>query len=135
MSRPTQAVELIRRQIVADPVKVAATVALVRRSGRLVDMTRPRQLPDGRALVVVTLRPRPDPRIARRRTAVAIAASVAAALAYVTYLITQLVEWLAAHIEWLTAAVLLLVVVAFLRPNHRAICPGLHCSGCKGGRS
>lgn len=136
--RPAQ---LIRRSIVDRPETVAARVALVRRSGRLVDMTPPRQLPDGRAHVVVTLLPpdldRRNDSSGRRRTVIAVAATVGTvvlgAVVYVVYALAQLVKTIAAHAGWIAVGLLLFLCAAvFLRPNHRATCAGLHCPGCKG---
>jgi hypothetical protein len=130
-------VELIERSVVGDAATVAATVARVRRSGRLVDMTLPRKLPDGRVLVVVKVRPpASQPAKSVRRSRISIAAAVGTAAlgtgAFLVYAIAQLVEVAAAHLGWLVVLLLILCAAVFLRPNHRATCAGLHCPGCKG---
>jgi hypothetical protein len=130
----------IQRRIVDTPDRVAARVALVRRSGRLQAMTTPRQLPDGRALVVVTLTAEPlrPPVPVRRRVAVAaaVAVPVLALGAYLAYAIAQLVGWAVDHWAAIVASLVAAgFLLAALRPNHRALCPGVvvHCRGCGGG--
>jgi hypothetical protein len=133
-------VELIRRSIIDDPATVAATVARVRRSGRLVDMTLPRRVPDGRVLVVVTLRP-PEPQpvrpVKRRRWVkpVVIASAVLTPMAVVVALLVELARtvWAArTAVGGVLLLVAALVVAARLLSGHRATCAGLHCGGCRG---
>jgi len=77
---------------------------------------------------VAYLKPLPSP--ARRRTHLALLA--AGALSGLVWLV-----WESRYVigAVLLAAVALLVLAGaatLLRPNHRALCPGLHCAGCKG---
>jgi len=77
---------------------------------------------------VIYLKPLPSP--ARRRTTIGLTGAAAvSALAWMV--------WEARYVigtTLLVAVSLLLLAGAatLLRPNHRALCPGLHCAGCKG---
>ena len=77
---------------------------------------------------VAYLKPLPSP--GRRRTHLALLA--AGALSGLVWLV-----WESRYVigAVLLAAVALLVLAGaavLLRSNHRAVCPGLHCAGCKG---
>lgn len=126
---------LMRRAVVADPATVAATVARIRCSGRLIGMTVPQPLPDGRAHVIVTLKQLPNRAAKRsRRPAVAITvvSAAAAVIAGVAYAVAQLVQAAAEHRTLLVGTLVLLAAVAlFMRRGHSATCTGIHCSGCK----
>jgi hypothetical protein len=132
-----QRVAPIRRSIVdVDPRVVAAQVDLVRRSGRLVAMSTPRQLADGRAHVVVTLLPASAPPARRRKvagTAVCVVAAVAGTAALVAAVVWA-VTWLADHLAQIAGAgvAALVLLFALTRVSHSGVCPGLHCSGCRG---
>lgn len=69
--------DLLARRASGTPAEVAAIVAHVRRSGRLVSMTTPRLLPDGRVFVDVTHLARPP----RRRWHTAAVAAVLTGMA------------------------------------------------------
>ena len=77
---------------------------------------------------VVYLKPLPSPARRRRRIGLTAAAAVSA------------LAWLIWESRYVIGTVLLAVLslavlagaAALLRSNHRALCPGLHCAGCKG---
>ncbi|MEH0841901.1 hypothetical protein V6U81_05825 [Micromonospora sp. CPCC 205711] len=129
---------LVARRIVGTPAEVAATVALVRDSGRLVAMTAPRQLPgDSRVTVTVrfldTGRPAPAPirRLRRGRVVAAVAVPTVGAVAVAGYLAAvQLVQAVRAAFPLIAGVVLVLVVIVLLRRRSGRCCPGLHCPGC-----
>ncbi|MGX4655709.1 hypothetical protein ACWCHM_18610 [Micromonospora sp. SCSIO 07396] len=133
---PNRPAALVRR-VVGTPAEVAATVALVRDSGRLLSMTHPQQIP-GSSRVAVTVRfldtttPAPAPIRRLRRGHVIAAATVpgVAVLAGVGYLAVQLLHAIRAVFPLIAgAAVVALVLVLLLRRSGRC-CPGLHCPGC-----
>jgi hypothetical protein len=122
---------VIRRTVVDTPHQVAATVARARRSGRLVAMTDPIGLPDGRAHVVVTLTVPPPP---RRRISLAATSLIAISLtlaALAVWLVVRIAAFLAVHGAVIAGFLVIVLIVGLaLRPGHRAFCPGLHCGGC-----
>ncbi|MGB2569292.1 hypothetical protein ACPFP2_12685 [Micromonospora citrea] len=125
------------RRIVGAPGEVAATVALVRDSGRLLSMTQPREVP-GSDRVTVTVRfldthlPAPAPVRRLRRGHIIAAATVPAvgALVGVGYLAAQLVDEVRSAAPLIAGVVLVLVVLALLL-RRKPGCTGLHCSGCQ----
>ncbi|MFG3557414.1 hypothetical protein ACGGAQ_23810 [Micromonospora sp. NPDC047557] len=132
--RPT----IVARRIVGTPAEVAATVALVRDSNRLLSMSEPQLIPGG-SRVTVTVRfldtARPTPASARRRVnrgrvAAAIAVPTVGALAAVGYLAMQLVQAVRAAFPAIAGGVLVLIVIALLLRRSGRCCPGLHCPGC-----
>ncbi|RAO23351.1 hypothetical protein MED15_01191 [Micromonospora noduli] len=128
---------VVARRIVGTPTEVAATVALVRDSNRLLSMSEPRLLPgDSRVTVTVrfldTNRPTPAParRVNRGRVAAAVVLPAVGALAAVGYLAAQLVQAIRAAFPALAGVVLVLIVIALLLRRSGRCCPGLHCPGC-----
>ncbi|PZF88577.1 hypothetical protein [Micromonospora deserti] len=129
---------VVARRIVGTPAEVAATVALVRDSGRLVSMTTPRQIPgDSRVTVTVRFlddgRPAPAPvrRLRRGRVIAAAAVPTLGAVAVAGYLAAvQLVHAVRAAFPLVAGVVLVLVVIAVLVRRSGRCCPGLHCPGC-----
>ncbi|MFI2662073.1 hypothetical protein [Micromonospora carbonacea] len=133
-TRPPVSGAIVRR-VVGTPAEVAATVALVRDSGRLLSMTRPEQLPDGHRVTVTIrfLNPRPI-RVRRSRrglTAAAIATPVVGIVAVAGYLTVQLIRAALTVLPLIAGGVLVLAVIAvLLRRSSGRCCPGLHCPGC-----
>ncbi|SDY44649.1 hypothetical protein SAMN05444365_102287 [Micromonospora pattaloongensis] len=135
----------LTRRVVGTPAEVAATVALVRDSGRLLSMTQPRQIP-GSDRVTVTVRfldtPGPAPaavrRLRRGHVIAAVTVPALGALAGIGYLAVQLVDYLAVQLvdavrtafPAIAGVVLVLVVLAALLRG-KSGCGGIHCSGCK----
>lgn len=136
LARHTNRSGVLVRRVVGTPAEVAATVALVRNSGRLLSMTNPQQIP-GDNRVTVTVRfldtARPAPALVRRlrRGHVIAAATIPAvgALVGVGYLVAQLVHAVRVAFPLIAGVVLVLVVLALLLRSKQA-CAGLHCSGC-----
>ena len=135
----------IERRIVGTPAEVADTVDRVRRSGRLVAMTRPRLTPDADAQVSVTVRvlapPARSPRqiTADRRPVWRRAGRVAAVMVPVTgltaaviYAVARLVAALIPLLPYLGGA-LLVALILWAALGRAGICPGLHCPGCSHG--
>ena len=128
---------VVARRIVGTPAEVAATVALVRDSGRLLSMTNPEQLPGGDR-VTVTVRfldtPTQAPPVVRRlrRGHVIAAATIpgVAAVAGVGYAAVQLTNAVRSAAPLIAGVVLVLVVLAVLLRSRKTDCVGLHCSGC-----
>jgi hypothetical protein len=136
------------RSVIGTPAQVACTVDLIRRSGRLVAATRPRQMPDGDRRIYVNVRflvtpVRPARQVAadRRRTVLRTVGRVAAVAVPVTGVVVALayaVAWLVAELVRLLpyvggALVVVLIVWAVL--GRAGVCAGLHCPGCShGGR-
>ncbi|MFG1886668.1 hypothetical protein ACGFIR_02195 [Micromonospora sp. NPDC049051] len=133
LARPT----VIARRVVGTPAEVAATVALVRDSGRLVSMTAPRQMP-GDPRVTVTVRfldnngpaPAAVRRLRRGHVVAAVAVPTVGALAAAGYLAAQLVNAVRSMVPLIAGVVLVLIVVALLLRRSGRCCPGLHCPGC-----
>ncbi len=133
----------IRRRVTGTPAEVAATVALVRQSGRYLSCTTPRQLDpaDPRVTVIVTLHaPTPTRPVRRTRRRwvkpTVIAATSAAALAAAGYGLVQLAHAVArqasTHASTIAGALLLIGVVLILAALARGkVCTGLHCTGCR----
>jgi hypothetical protein len=133
------------RRIVGTPTQVADTVDRVRRSGRLVAMSRPRLLPDGNGRMFVTVRfltePRStrqigtDRRRARLRTAgrvAAVAVPAAGTAAALVYAVSRLVAELLHLLPYLGVA-LVLLLAGWALLGRAGVCPGLHCPGCSHG--
>jgi hypothetical protein len=130
----------VDRRIIGTPAEVAATVAAVRDSGRLVAMSVPRQMPGADPRVWVHVRFIDRPRTARtaharpaRRwptvTAVAVPATTAVVVA--GYLAVQLVRALIALLPTLAGGLVVLAVIWLLLGRAGVCCPGIHCPGCK----
>jgi hypothetical protein len=135
------------RRVVGTPAEVAATVDLVRRSGRLVAMTTPRPTSDGNGSVVwvnvrflaVPVRTTRPAATDRRRTVVrsvgrvaAVAVPAAGFAAFLVYAVTQLVAALVALLPFFGGALLVALAVWALL-GRAGVCPGLHCPGCAHG--
>ncbi|MFI2666605.1 hypothetical protein [Micromonospora carbonacea] len=132
LARTRPASGALVRRVVGTPAEVAATVALVRDSGRLLSMTRPQQLPDGHRVTVTIrfLNPRPI-RAHRSRRGLAIAVPAVGVVAVTGYLAVQLVRAVIAVLPLIAGGVLVLTVIAvLLRRSSGRCCPGLHCPGC-----
>jgi hypothetical protein len=137
----------IDRRIIGTPAEVAAAVATLRHSGRLITMTTPRQMPgdDPRVFVHVRiLAPRPgrhgvhtraaQPRTWRRRRwplAVAGASTAVTVVAGSGYLLGRTVAPAVDGRALLAALAALLVAVWLFLGRAGVCCPGLHCPGCK----
>ncbi len=68
------------------------------------------------------------------RPVVSVRRKVALTVAVVTPVLAAggyAVAWLVSHWAAVLVALVALALVLRLRPSHRAICPGLHCGGCK----
>ncbi|MEV6813664.1 hypothetical protein [Micromonospora sp. NPDC051296] len=132
-SQPT----VLARRIVGTPAEVAATVALVRDSGRLLSMTTPQQNP-GSDRVTVTVRfldtPTAAPPVVRRlrRGHIIAAATIPGitAVAGIGYAAVQLTQAVRSAAPLIAGVVLVLVVLAILLRSRKTGCVGLHCSGC-----
>ncbi|MGN9803441.1 hypothetical protein [Micromonospora sp. L32] len=132
--RPT----VVARRIVGTPAEVAATVALVRDSGRLVSMTAPRQVPgDSRVTVTVrflnTGRPAPAPvrRLRPGHVIAAVTVPTLGAVAVAGYLAAvHLAQAVRAAFPLIAGVVLVLVAIVLLLRRSGRCCPGLHCPGC-----
>ncbi|MEU1884207.1 hypothetical protein ABZ491_01825 [Micromonospora rifamycinica] len=133
---PNRPAALVRR-VVGTPAEVAATVALVRDSGRLLSMTHPQQIP-GSDRVTVTVRfldtttPAPAPIRRLRRGRVIAAATVpgVAVVAGIGYLAVQLVQTIRAVFPLIVGAAVVALVLVLLLCRSGRCCPGLHCPGC-----
>ncbi|MFE9204694.1 hypothetical protein [Micromonospora sp. NPDC007230] len=129
---------ILTRRIVGTPAEVAATVAVLRDSGRLTFMDRPQQHPDGNR-VTVTVRfldsPRPAPapvrRLRRGRVIAAATIPTVGVLAGVGYLAVQVTHAVQTALPLIAGVVLVLVVLALLLGRRKTKCAGLHCSGCQ----
>ena len=133
----------MERRIEGAPAEVAATVARVRRSGRLVAMTTPRLSPTGDGTVYVNVRflAPPPSRTARpvairlrtiRRTAIrvaAIAVLVVGLAAVAVYAVMRLVAELI-HLLPVLGGALVLLLLVWSALGRAGVCPGLHCPGC-----
>ncbi|WP_090795375.1 hypothetical protein [Asanoa ishikariensis] len=142
--RPRVTPFTIDRRISGTPTEVAAAVATLRTSGRLITMTMPRQVPDDATRVWVHVRilsPRPRKavhaatrpmRVVRRRWPVA--AGMTAAGTAATAAVWALVKFVAALAAVWPAVVGVLVLLSLLwlsLGRAGVCCPGLHCPGCK----
>ncbi|MEU4632892.1 hypothetical protein AB0F90_00540 [Micromonospora chalcea] len=134
-TRPTT----LTRRIVGTPAEVAAALAVLRESGRLMFADRPHHHADGRVTVTVrflnTARTTPPPvrRLRRGRVIAATAITTAAVgvLAGVGYLAAQVVHTVQRNAPAVVGVVLVLVVLAVLLLRRKVTCGGLHCSGCR----
>ncbi|MET7749327.1 hypothetical protein [Micromonospora sp. NPDC005367] len=128
---------VVARRIIGTPAEVAASVALVRDSGRLLSMTSPRQL-SGDPRVTVTVRfldtgrsaPAPVRRLRHGPLVAAIAVPAVGVIAAVGYLAAQLVQAIRAAFPLIAGGALVLLVIALLLRKSGRCCPGLHCPGC-----
>ncbi|MFI7025243.1 hypothetical protein ACIBMZ_21265 [Micromonospora sp. NPDC049900] len=129
---------VLTRRVVGTPAEVAATVALIRDSGRLLSMTAPHQMPGGPDQVMVTVRfldtPAPAVPVVRRlrRGHVIAAATVpgVAAVAGIGYAASQVAHAVRSAAPLIAGVVLVLVVLAVLLRSRKPGCVGLHCPGC-----
>jgi hypothetical protein len=131
-----------RRRVTGTPEEVAATVALVRQSGRFLAVTTPRHLDpaDLRVTVIVTLRthdgPISAPRAHRRWVKpIVIATAGTATLASTGYGLVVLVQHLARAVVSIAPALVgglavLTFVLMLATCAGRGGCVGLHCPGC-----
>lgn len=134
-TRPTT----LTRRIVGTPAEVAAALAVLRESGRLMYADRPHQHADGRVTVTVrflnTARTTPPPvrRLRRVRViaATAITTTAVGALAGIGYLAAQVAHTVQRNAPAVVGVVLVLIVLAVLLLHRKATCTGLHCSGCQ----
>ena len=132
--------DLTRRRVVGTPAEVAATVALLANTGRLVAATTPRQLDAHDPAVTVIVTARLWPTIAASRSSArprwvkptVIGAASLAALAGAGYglmLATRAVVHQAV-MHWPTLVAVIVLVALVLIALARKACRGLHCSGC-----
>jgi hypothetical protein len=133
---------LIYRSVTGTPAEVAATVAMIRDTGRLVAATAPRQLAaaDSRVTVVVTVRepltaaPMPRRRSRRWVAPTVIAVPSVAVVAAAGYGLIVLARNVVQQVTALWPAVvgaLLLVALVLIVLGRKARCPGLHCFDCR----
>lgn len=131
------------RRIVGTPAEVASTVDRVRRSGRLVAMTRPRPVPEGDGRVFVNVRFLATPvrsarQVAadRRRTVLRTAGRVVVrviGVAAVVCAVSRLVIWLVIgllHLLPFLGVALVVALIGWALLGRAGVCPGLHCPGC-----
>ncbi|MEU3114704.1 hypothetical protein ABZ652_11545 [Micromonospora chalcea] len=130
----------LTRRIVGTPAEVAAALAVLRESGRLMFADRPHQHPDGRVTVTVrfldTARTTPPPVVRRLRrgrviAATAITTTALGTLAGIGYLAAQVAHTVQRNAPAVVGVVLVLLVLALLLLRRKATCGGLHCSGCR----
>ncbi|WP_431937348.1 hypothetical protein [Micromonospora sp. RP3T] len=130
----------LTRSVVGTPAEVAAALAVLRESGRLMFADRPRHHSDGRVTVTVrfldTARTAPAPVVRRLRrgrviAAAAITAAAVGALAGIGYLAVQVAHTVQQTAPAAVGVVLVLIVLAVLLLRRKATCGGLHCSGCR----
>ncbi|MEU4794040.1 hypothetical protein AB0F95_30475 [Micromonospora tulbaghiae] len=134
-TRPTT----LTRRVAGTPAEVAAALAVLRESGRLMFADRPHQHADGRVTVTVrfldTARTAPPVvrRLRRGRVIAATAITTAAvgALAGIGYLAAQVAHTVQRNAPAVVGVVLVLLVLAVLLLRRKATCGGLHCSGCR----
>lgn len=125
------------RRVVGTPAEVAATIALVRNSGRLLSSTPPRDVP-GTGHVTVTVRfldtstavPLPVRRSRRGRLIVAVAIVVVGALFALGCLAAHLVVADALHSRLPAVAGFVLVLLALLLTPRKAASVRSRCSTC-----
>ena len=132
---------VVARRVVGTPGEVAATVATLRDSNRLVSMTMPAQMPGTDPRVWVTVRFIDRPRAARTPTptrtvplwpvVTAIAVPATGAVVVAGWLAFQLVSALIALLPLLAGGLVLAAVLALLLRRSGVCCPGLHCPGCR----
>ncbi|MFG1716963.1 hypothetical protein [Micromonospora sp. NPDC049203] len=129
----------LTRRVIGTPAEVAAALAVLRESGRLMFADRPRQHPDGRVTVTVRFldTARTAPPVVRRLrrgrviAATAITTAAAGALAGIGYLAVQVAHTVQRNAPAAVGVVLVLIVLAVLLLRRKATCAGLHCSGCR----
>ncbi|WP_435121254.1 hypothetical protein [Micromonospora tulbaghiae] len=129
----------LTRRVVGTPAEVAAALAVLRESGRLMFADRPHQHADGRVTVTVrfldTARTAPPVvrRVRRGRVIAATAITTAAvgALAGIGYLAAQVAHTVQRNAPAVVGVVLVLLVLAVLLLRRKTTCGGLHCSGCQ----
>ncbi|NES29878.1 hypothetical protein GCE86_24745 [Micromonospora terminaliae] len=125
----------LTRRIVGTPAEVAATVAVLRDSGRLLFMDRTQQTGADRVTVTVRFLDTPGPapapvrRLRRGPVIAAVTVSTVGVLAGVGYLAAQLTHTVRAAFPGVVGVVLVLVVLALLL-RRKTRCAGLHCAGC-----
>ncbi|MFI5852362.1 hypothetical protein ACIA8B_29235 [Micromonospora chalcea] len=129
----------LTRRIVGTPAEVAAALAVLRESGRLMFADRPHQHADGRVTVTVRFldTARTAPPVVRRLrrgrviAATAITTTAVGALAGIGYLAAQVAHTVQRNAPAVVGVVLVLLVLAVLLLRRKATCGGLHCSGCR----
>ncbi|MDW3850999.1 hypothetical protein NMK34_30775 [Micromonospora sp. BRA006-A] len=130
----------LTRRVVGTPAEVAAALAVLRESGRLMFADRPHQHADGRVTVTVrfldTARTTPPPVVRRLRrgrviAATAIVTAAVGALAGIGYLAVEVAHTVQRNAPAVVGVVLVLLVLAVLLLRRKATCGGLHCSGCQ----
>ncbi|MFD6691308.1 hypothetical protein [Micromonospora aurantiaca (nom. illeg.)] len=134
-TRPTT----LTRRIVGTPAEVAAALAVLRESGRLMFADRPHQHADGRVTVTVRFldTARTAPPVVRRLrrgrviAATAITTVAVGVLAGLGYLVAQVAYTVQRNAPAVVGVVLVLLVLAVLLLRRKATCGGLHCSGCQ----
>lgn len=120
--------------VVGDAVEVRDALQLAQDEGRLLAVTDPARLADGRVQVTAHYaQPRGRWEQARPWLAAAAVTAVVGTAAAVVYaavvLVTLVIAWVAAHAAAIvTCALLGAVLLAVL--GGRGGCPGLHCGGC-----
>lgn len=134
VARPSPAPNLLARRASGTAAEVAAIVAHVRRSGRLVSMTLPQLLPDGRVSVdVVYLASSRSPRRTVRRRQLVVAAVALVVVVGVAGAVLWLLSLLLGVLAQAAAvAGVLLVLWLLLSAANGHACRGLHCGGCNG---
>ncbi|MEW2444827.1 hypothetical protein [Micromonospora marina] len=130
----------LTRRIVGTPTEVAAALAVLRESGRLMFADRPHQHADGRVTVTVrfldTARTTPPPVVRRLRrgrviAATAITTTAVGVLAGIGYLAAQVAHTVQRNAPAVVGVALVLIVLAVLLLRRKVTCGGLHCSGCQ----
>jgi hypothetical protein len=132
------------RALIGTPAEVAATLDLIRRSGRLIAATRPRPMPEGDPRICVHVRFLVTPvRSARqvtadrRRTVLraaarvgAVAVPVTAFAAAVVYTLSRVVAEVIRLLPALAATAIAVLIVWAVLGRAGVCCPGIHCPGC-----
>ncbi len=129
------------RTVVGEPEQVAAALRRLDEQDRLIAMTPPKPLPDGRVRVGVKLGepapavvavPAPAPQRAARRVRVVVAC-VVGGLALLTgagLAVALVVREIAAHLA-AVVGIAGLVVLAWAGLGRVGVCAGIHCPGCR----
>lgn len=132
--------QVLDRRATGTPAELAAAVATLRDSGRLVAVSPPQPMPgdDRRVFAYVRYLAPSTPAtvaVARRRrwpSVVAITGTAAAALAAAGWAVIQLVHAAAAAAPTIAGFLLVVAVIAWLLLGRAGVCcPGLHCPGCR----
>ncbi|MFF0658483.1 hypothetical protein [Micromonospora tulbaghiae] len=129
----------LTRRVVGTPAEVAAALAVLRESGRLMFADRPHQHADGRVTVTVRFlnTARTTPPVVRRLrrgrviAATAITTTALGTLAGIGYLATQVAHTVQRNAPAIVGVALVLLVLAVLLLRRKVTCGGLHCSGCR----